>query len=104
MSASARRDRRCRRSVVSEAFTVVSVPSGCGRRVSLKRRSSDASLASRKITRVGIIRKTSPQRKQGSHYGAYGSKRNRVTAETAAKSRFAEPVYYVFDNRGRAGR
>jgi hypothetical protein len=32
--------------------------------------------------------------------GAYGG-RGRVRSETVAKSRFSEPVYYVFDNRGR---
>ncbi|HEY3787746.1 MAG TPA: GNAT family N-acetyltransferase [Urbifossiella sp.] len=58
------------------------------------------------FVRVGIIRKktnsnTSPQRQQGPAYGAYGSKRNRVSAETLSKSRHSEPVYYVFDNRYR---
>ena len=52
------------------------------------------------FVRVGVIRK-SAQRGQGQRNGAYGSKRNRITAETAAKSRFSEPVYYVFDNRNR---
>ncbi len=42
-----------RRSAASEAFTGDAVPSGCGRRVSLKRRSSTASAASRKIICVG---------------------------------------------------
>ena len=54
------------------------------------------------FVRVGTITKksllTPAARRQ---YGAYGSKRHRVSAETAAKSRFSEPVYYVFDNRGR---
>jgi hypothetical protein len=53
------------------------------------------------FVRVGVIRKASgracPDRNRN---GAYGG-RGRVTAETAAKSRFSEPVYYVFDNRGR---
>ena len=35
------------------ALTLCPVPSGCGRRVSLKRRISEASSASRKISRVG---------------------------------------------------
>jgi ABC-type ATPase with predicted acetyltransferase domain len=42
--------------------------------------------------RVGIIRKS----KRGSGRGVYGG---RLSAESAAKSRFSEPVYYVFDNR-----
>ena len=32
--------------------------------------------------------------------GAYGGRR-RLSAESVAKSRYSEPVYYVFDNRGR---
>jgi N-acetylglutamate synthase-like GNAT family acetyltransferase len=48
------------------------------------------------FTRVGVIRRTA---KSGKH-GAYGGKA-RVSAETLAKSRFSEPVYYVFDNRNR---
>jgi hypothetical protein len=43
---------------------------------------------------VGVVTKT------GRANGAYAS-RTRVSAETAAKSRYSEPVYYVFDNRGR---
>jgi hypothetical protein len=46
------------------------------------------------FVRVGIIRKSGPAT---GGYGAYT--RNRVSAETLAKSRFSEPVYYVFDNR-----
>jgi ABC-type ATPase with predicted acetyltransferase domain len=42
--------------------------------------------------RVGIIRKS----KRGSGRGAYGGP---LSAESAAKSQFSEPVYYVFDNR-----
>ena len=42
--------------------------------------------------RVGVIRKSG---KPG--YGAYS--RRGVSAETRTKSRFSEPVYYVFDNR-----
>src|SRR5581483_11407922 len=45
--------------------------------------------------RVGVVRKG---RKSGRAHGAYGGGR-RLTAESAAKSRFSEPVYYVFDNR-----
>ena len=40
------------------SFNRPSVPRGCGRRVSLNRRSSTASDASRKTTRVGIMRRT----------------------------------------------
>jgi ABC-type ATPase with predicted acetyltransferase domain len=46
------------------------------------------------FTRVGVIRKDG----RGSPAGVYGG---RVSAETAAKSRHSEPVYYVFDNRRR---
>ena len=35
---------------------------------------------------------------KGGRHGAYTG---RVSAATAAKSRFAAPVYYVFDNRKR---
>ena len=50
------------------------------------------------FVRVGLIRKT---RRGNGYGGVYGSRR-RVNAETAAKSRFSEPVYYVFDNRKRS--
>ena len=43
------------------------------------------------FVRVGVIRKRRPR----------GDRGVRVSAETAAKSRFREPVDYVFDNRGR---
>jgi N-acetylglutamate synthase-like GNAT family acetyltransferase len=46
------------------------------------------------FARVGVIRKSGSSK---SGYGAYT--RNRVSAETVAKSRFSEPLYYVFDNR-----
>ena len=46
------------------------------------------------FVRVGVIRKDG----RGSADMAYGTRR-RLTAESAAKSRFSEPVYYVFDNR-----
>lgn len=45
------------------------------------------------FTRVGTIRKTHDSKR-----GAYGK---RVSAETRSKSAHSEPVYYVFDNRGR---
>ena len=48
------------------------------------------------FVRVGVIRKEPRQR--GDYGAIYGSKA-RVSAETRAKSRFSEPVYYVFDNR-----
>ncbi len=50
------------------------------------------------FTRVGVVRKTG--RGQGS--GAYGRRGTKLTMETTAKGRHSEPVYYVFDNRGRA--
>jgi GNAT superfamily N-acetyltransferase len=48
------------------------------------------------FVRVGTIRKG--RRSRGAH-GAYGGGR-RLSAESAAKSRYSEPVYYVLDNRG----
>ncbi len=47
--------------------------------------------------RVGVIAKSPGSRK----HGAYGG-RAKVSAETLAKSRYSEPVYYVLDNRERA--
>ena len=47
------------------------------------------------FVRVGTIRKG--RRSRGPH-GAYGGGR-RLSAESAAKSRYSEPVYYVLDNR-----
>ena len=52
------------------------------------------------FVRVGVIRKG--RRHKGDAAVAYGSGPVRLSAETAAKSRFSEPVYYVFDNRGRS--
>jgi N-acetylglutamate synthase-like GNAT family acetyltransferase len=53
------------------------------------------------FVRVGVIRK---RERTGSRYGGvYGSRRVRVSAATRSKSRFSDPVYYVFDNRGRGG-
>ena len=49
------------------------------------------------FVRVGVVRKT------GRANGAYATRR-RLSAETEAKSRYSEPVYYVFDNRGRISR
>jgi ABC-type ATPase with predicted acetyltransferase domain len=54
------------------------------------------------FARVGVVRKTARHLTQ--HYGGmYAKRAGRVTSETARKSRFSEPVYYVFDNRGRVG-
>jgi hypothetical protein len=47
------------------------------------------------FVRVGVVRKG---RRAGRVSGAYAGGRG-LTAESAAKSRFSEPVYYVFDNR-----
>jgi hypothetical protein len=52
------------------------------------------------FVKVGVIRKPSG-RQASAVSGAYGAKSARVTAETRSKSRFSEPVYYVFDNRKR---
>lgn len=49
------------------------------------------------FTRVGVVRKTGANTANG----AYATKRVNLSAETVAKSRFSNPVYYVFDNRGR---
>lgn len=47
------------------------------------------------FVRVGVVRKAG---REGRRNGAFGSGRG-VSAESAAKGRFSEPVYYVFDNR-----
>ena len=47
------------------------------------------------FVRVGVVTKDG----KGYAGAAYGGGK-RVTAETRAKSRFSDPVYYVFDNRG----
>jgi hypothetical protein len=46
------------------------------------------------FVRVGVIRKDG----RGNARGPYGRRRT-VGIEADAKSRFSEPVYYVFDNR-----
>jgi len=46
------------------------------------------------FTRVGVVRKAS----RGPYGGQFGT-RATCTRETAEKSRYSEPVYYVFDNR-----
>jgi ABC-type ATPase with predicted acetyltransferase domain len=50
------------------------------------------------FNRVGVIRKPEGGRRYGGQFGPRGATSNRETAE---KSRFSEPVYYVFDNRRR---
>lgn len=50
--------------------------------------------------RVGVICKTEQHRKVR-YGGMYGKRSTQVSRETARKSRHSEPVYYVFDNRGR---
>jgi GNAT superfamily N-acetyltransferase len=50
------------------------------------------------FVRVGVVRKHGGA---GDGSGAYGIG-SRVSAETAAKGRYSEPVYYVFDNRANA--
>jgi GNAT superfamily N-acetyltransferase len=46
------------------------------------------------FVRVGVVRKDGR-----GHAGSAYCRRRNVTADAAAKSRFSEPVYYVFDNR-----
>ncbi len=53
------------------------------------------------FVRVGVIRKKADAERDG-YAGVYGGRRVRVSDETRRKSRFSEPVYYVFDNRARA--
>ena len=52
------------------------------------------------FVRVGVIRKDRRATGADSYVGIYGGG-GRVSAETVMKSRFSEPVYYVFDNRSR---
>ena len=83
-SAMARMRARCLRSAVSEALTGVLVPSGCGRRVSLKRRSRTASCASRKMTFVGRIMLCTDLKMAGSSSSCAPSR----TSTTSAVRRF----------------
>jgi len=55
------------------------------------------------FTRVGVS--SSVRRSRAAHSALYaGRKSGRlVSLETHEKSRYAEPVYYVFDNRKRVG-
>jgi uncharacterized protein len=48
--------------------------------------------------RVGVIRKNGRGLTPEAYGRIYGS-RGGITSETVRKSRYAEPVYYVFDNR-----
>ena len=50
------------------------------------------------FTRVGVIRRPGRPTRYGGQFGTRGAT---CTRETAEKSRFSEPVYYVFDNRRR---
>lgn len=52
------------------------------------------------FTRVGVVARTN-RRCEPAGSGQYGSKSARLTAETQQKSRFSDPVYYLFDNRSR---
>ena len=49
------------------------------------------------FVRVGAVKRS------GSANGAYGG-RAKLSDETRSKSRFSEPVYYIFDNRHRRAR
>jgi uncharacterized protein len=48
------------------------------------------------FVRVGVIRKEGR-----GHAGAAYCRRRAITAASAAKNRFSEPVYYVFANRAK---
>jgi GNAT superfamily N-acetyltransferase len=48
------------------------------------------------FVRVGVVQKDRPLSPRG-YARLYGNRR--LTAETCRKSRYATPVYYVFDNR-----
>lgn len=58
------------------------------------------------FVRVGVSRKSSTS--HAGHSAIWGARRDRqgrqhlVSQETYEKSRYAEPVYYIFDNRGSA--
>jgi GNAT superfamily N-acetyltransferase len=51
------------------------------------------------FVRVGVVTKPGGVNAGG----AYATRRAKLTAETVAKSRFSDPVYYVLDNRKRPG-
>lgn len=48
--------------------------------------------------RVGVIRRGTSAKRYG---GQFAARQSTCTRETAEKSRYSEPVYYVFDNRRR---
>jgi ABC-type lipoprotein export system ATPase subunit len=48
--------------------------------------------------RVGVIRRSQTAKRYG---GQFAARQSTCTRETAEKSRYSEPVYYVFDNRRR---
>jgi N-acetylglutamate synthase-like GNAT family acetyltransferase len=50
------------------------------------------------FVRVGVIRREKRRSREESYGEIYGRPLS-ISAETIAKSRFSEPVYYVFDNR-----
>ena len=54
------------------------------------------------FVRVGVVKKTGRLTSSARQGGAYGGKGTRLSAETQTKSRFSDPVYYVFDNRNRS--
>jgi GNAT superfamily N-acetyltransferase len=49
------------------------------------------------FVRVGVVKKSGA----ANAAGAYAGRRAKLSAETVAKSRFSDPVYYVLDNRRR---
>jgi ABC-type ATPase with predicted acetyltransferase domain len=51
--------------------------------------------------RVGVIRKDGRAWDARQYARLYGRRRSRITQETVRKSRYAQPVYYVFDNQHR---
>jgi ABC-type ATPase with predicted acetyltransferase domain len=53
------------------------------------------------FARVGVVRKRRAAGFNPAAGGAYGRRHVRLTAETTAKGRYSEPVYYLFDNRRR---
>ena len=55
------------------------------------------------FTRIGVVRKEAEKKRdrRNGPRGAYGPVNVRLSTESRRKSRSSEPVYYVFDNRGR---
>ena len=52
------------------------------------------------FTRAGVIGRSKRARER-SGVAQFAGPERRVTSPTCAKSDFSDPVYYVFDNRGR---